>query len=85
MHETVEWIDAVLAPLSRVDDDLLRREFAHGGAMARHAARRVLGEPDLNAELDAIASELVALWPLRNRLGGMQDSVGKLLASRAFL
>jgi hexosaminidase len=85
MHETIDWIDGTLAPLSRVDNDLLRREFLHAGAMARHAARRVLGADDLHGELDAIANELVALWPLRNRPGGMKDSVGKLIASRSFL
>lgn len=53
--------------------------------MARHAARRVLGADGLHAELDLLASELVALWPVRNRPGGMQDSIGKLLASRAFI
>ncbi len=85
MYETIEWIDATLSPLSRLDDELLRREFAHAGAMARHAARRVLGGSGLQAELDTIVGELVALWPRRNRPGGMQDSVGKLVASRAFL
>src|SRR5206468_612660 len=90
MHETVEWIDATLAPLSHVadvDDELLRREFLHAGAMARHGARRVLGVDarEMNAEFDALIAELVALWPKRNRLGGMSDSVAKLEASRAFL
>ncbi len=84
MHESIEWVDATLSTLSRVDNELLRREFAHAGAMARHAARRVLGTDGLDAELDAIADELVALWPLRNRPGGLQDSVGTLRASRAF-
>ncbi len=85
MHETIEWVDATLAPLSAIDNELLRREFQHAGAMARHAARRVLGADGLHAELDALANELVALWPERNRAGGMQDSVGKLLASRSLL
>jgi hexosaminidase len=84
MHETIEWIDATLAPLASVENDLLRREFQHAGAMARHAARRVLGADGLDAELAALADELVALWPLRNRPGGLQDSLAKLLASRAF-
>jgi hypothetical protein len=91
MHETIEWIDSVLAPISRVDDELLRREFLHAGAMARHAARRVLvelGEPGdeaLGSDLDALVAELVALWPRRNRHGGMTDSAEKLAASRALL
>lgn len=85
MHETVEWIDSVIAPLSRVEDPLVRREFAHGAAMARHAARRVLGADDLRAELETLVAELVALWPSRNRPGGMADSVNKLVASSALL
>jgi hypothetical protein len=91
MHETIEWIDAVLAPLPRVEDELLRRELTHGAALARHAARRVLAElgeaggTPLGDELDAIAAELVALWPRRNRPGGMKDSLQKLLDSKRLL
>jgi hexosaminidase len=84
MHETLEWIDACTAPLSRIGDDLLRREFQHAAAMARHAARRVLGTAD-PSELDALVQELIALWPARNRPGGLPDSVAKLQASRAFI
>ncbi len=85
MHETIEWIDGVLAPLSRIDNELVCRELAHGGAMARHAARRVLRAEGLHDELDALVAELAALWPIRNRVGGLRDSVAKLNASRAFL
>jgi hypothetical protein len=57
--------------------------------MARHAARRVLVQlgdaGQLAPELDAIAAELVALWPHRNRPGGMTDSVRKLVDSKALL
>jgi hypothetical protein len=82
MHATVEWIDHVIAPLS--SDDLVQREFAHGAALARHAARRVLGEAT-RSELDALCAEHVALWPRRNRPGGLRDSLAKLAASKAFL
>jgi hexosaminidase len=91
MHETIEWIDSVCAPLARVEDELVRREFAHGAALARHAARRVLvelGEPGretLQPELDAIVAELIALWPRRNRPGGMSDSAQKLVDSKAHM
>ncbi len=85
MQATVEWVDATLAPLPRVDNELLRREFAHAGAMARHAARRVLRADGLEEELTALTDELVALWPRRNRTGGMEDSASKLRLSRAFL
>ena len=85
MHETIEWVDATLAKLPGTETDLLHREFQHAGAMARHAARRVLGSDGLHAELDALVTELVALWPLRNRPGGMTDSVAKLSGSRSLL
>ena len=85
MQETIEWVDTILVSLSGIDSELLRREFQHAGAMARHAAHRVLAADGLHDELDAIAKELVALWPRRNRLGGMRDSVAKLSASRSFL
>lgn len=84
MHETIEWIDHTLARLP-AGDELVRRELLHAGAMARHAARRVLKLPGLDAELDDLIAELVALWPRRNRPGGMRDSVAKLTRSRAFL
>jgi hypothetical protein len=84
MHGTIEWLDACDAALAGVEDGLLRREFAHASAMARHAARRVLGIAE-KSELDMLVRGLEALWPIRNRPGGMTDSVGKLVASAAFL
>jgi hypothetical protein len=83
MHETIAWIDATLAHVT--GDALVHRELRHAGAMARHGARRVLGGEGLHAELDAIIDELVALWTVRNRQGGLKDSVAKLQASRAFI
>jgi hexosaminidase len=73
------------------DPDLVRREFAHAAAMLRHGARRGLfelgaTEPDagrLRAELDAITAEFVALWTIRNRPGGLSDSLARLLSARA--
>jgi hypothetical protein len=73
------------------DPALLAREFAHTAAMLRHAARRALFElgaagPDaaeLRGELDRITAEFVALWPLRNRPGGLADSLVRLLGARA--
>jgi hypothetical protein len=59
--------------------------------MLRHGARRGLfelgaTEPDagrLRAELDAITTEFVALWTIRNRPGGLSDSLARLLSARA--
>jgi hexosaminidase len=73
------------------DPALLMREFAHTAAMLRHAARRGLFElgavdadaAELRREFDIIAAELVALWPIRNRSGGLPDSLGRLLAARS--
>jgi hypothetical protein len=39
----------------------------------------------LGDELEALASELTALWPRRNRPGGMRDSLQKLLDSKRLL
>lgn len=87
MNETIEWIDSIAAQLPVTGADLVQRELRHGAAMARHAARRTLGRDvdALHSELDAIIAEHVALWPMRNRPGGMKDSVAKLIASRAFI
>ncbi len=85
MHETIEWIDATLAQIPAAADELVRRELLHAGAMAKHAAHRVLRAPELEAELDQLVAELVALWPRRNRPGGLVDSAGKLAASRVLL
>lgn len=85
MHATLEWLDGI--PLASISDDLLRREFTHNAAMARHAANRVLGadKTKLRGELEGIVAEHIALWPARNRPGGLEDSAEKLRASEAFL
>jgi hypothetical protein len=58
--------------------------------MLRHGARRALfelgagpGAAELRGELDGITAEFVALWPMRNRPGGLSDSLGRLLGARA--
>jgi hypothetical protein len=73
------------------DPALLTREFAHTAAMLRHGARRALYElgaagataDELRHELDTITAEFVALWPIRNRPGGLPDSLARLLRARA--
>jgi hexosaminidase len=73
------------------DPALVRREFAHAAAMLCHGARRGLfelgaaepGAGRLSSELDAITAEFVALWTIRNRPGGLSDSLARLLSARA--
>jgi hypothetical protein len=73
------------------DPALLAREFTHAAAMLRHAAHRALfelgaakpGAAELGRELEAITAEFVALWPIRNRPGGLPDSLARLLGARA--
>ena len=95
MRQTLAYVDEVMAPLSSAefgceDGDLVRREFSHAAAMLRHSARRVLWQlgasdwsrGELQQELDAIESELMALWLARNRSGGLHDSLARLRAAR---
>jgi len=59
--------------------------------MLRHGARRALFElgatggtaDELRHELDTTTAEFVALWPVRNRPGGLPDSLARLLRARA--
>ncbi|HSD83680.1 MAG TPA: beta-N-acetylhexosaminidase, partial [Anaerolineae bacterium] len=88
-------IDRAMAPLNeaqsrRADASLLRREFELAARMMRHAAQRGLyatGAPDrsvteLNHDLGEIIEEYQAVWLLRNRPGGLSDSVARLERSR---
>jgi hypothetical protein len=75
------------------DPALLAREFAHTAAMLRHAARRALFElgaaeldaAELRRDIDTITAEFVALWPIRNRPGGLPDSLARLLGARTLI
>ena len=74
----------------RPDAALLRREFELAARMMRHAARRglyAIGAPDRSAadlehDLREISEEYQAVWLLRNRPGGLDDSVARLERSR---
>ena len=74
----------------RPDAALLRREFELAARMMRHAARRglyAIGAPDRSAadldhDLREIIEEYQAVWLLRNRPGGLNDSVARLERSR---
>ncbi len=95
LHETLAAIDRALQPLNaaqsrRPDATLLRREFELAARMMRHAARRglyAIGAPDrsaaeLDRDLGEISGEYQAVWLLRNRPGGLSDSVARLERSR---
>jgi hypothetical protein len=95
LHEALAAIDRAMAPLPaaqsrRADAALLRREFELAARMMRHAARRGLyasGAPDrtaaeLDQDLREIIGEYQAVWLLRNRPGGLGDSVARLDRSR---
>jgi hypothetical protein len=95
LHETLVAIDRAVAPLSRTqsrrpDAALLKREFELAAHMMRHAARRgifAIGAPgqsaiDLDRDLGEIIEEYQRIWLLRNRPGGLSDSVARLERSR---
>ena len=95
LHEALAAIDRAMVPLNaaqsrRSDAALLKREFELAARMMRHAARRALyaiGAPDrsaaeLDQDLGDIIAEYKAVWLLRNRPGGLSDSVARLERSR---
>jgi hypothetical protein len=95
LHEALAAIDRALVPLNetrsrRSDAVLLRQEFELAARMMRHAARRglyAIGAPDRSAsELDRDLHDLIeeyqTVWLLRNRPGGLRDSVARLERSR---
>ena len=95
LREALAAIDHALLPLGetqsrRPDAALLRREFELAARMMRHAAGRglhAIGAPDRSAadlehNLREIIEEYRAVWLLRNRPGGLNDSVARLERSR---
>jgi hypothetical protein len=78
------------AHMDRDDAELIKREFASGAALSRHAARRALlayeenvgrasrEKKALAADLKALIREYRELWHARNRPGGFVDSVRRL-------
>jgi hypothetical protein len=78
------------AQMTRLDADLILREFANGARMAQHGAGRILlaQEKDaakvgalkreLRASLSVLAREHDRLWHARNRPGGYADSAMRL-------
>ena len=95
LKATLDQIDQIMTPLDRAqmaddDADLIRREFMLAARMLRHGARRALFQlegsdlhvDDLAAELDGIIDEYRAVWLVRNRPGGLDDSAARLVAAR---
>jgi hypothetical protein len=92
LRETLDAIDAAVAPLSkakmaRSDAGLILREYRHTARMLRHGARRAIlaieGDSgslrkELAADMSEIIKEYRALWLERSRPGGLADSVGRL-------
>lgn len=95
MYATIEYIDEVMKPITRAqldrdDADLVKREFAQAAHLMQHGARRALFEmgdkslnkADLLAEIDGLIEEQKSLWLARNRPGGLDDSIARLLKAR---
>jgi hypothetical protein len=89
-------LEAAAAPLAHarpngLDGDLLRAEFDLTVRMLRHAVRRLgwLQQPDagkaqaLLQDLDAIIAEFRRIWLLRNRPGGMAESLARFEPARS--
>ena len=76
--------------MDREDAELVKREFASGAALSRHAARRALlayednprrasrAKKALARDLKGLIREYRELWHARNRPGGFIDSVRRL-------
>jgi hypothetical protein len=69
--------------MARPDADIIRGEINLAADMLRHACRRGLlsglatqdQNAELRADLEAIIAEFRRIWLLRNRPGGLEDSV----------
>ncbi|HZC26443.1 MAG TPA: glycoside hydrolase, partial [Actinopolymorphaceae bacterium] len=92
IDEALPLLDA--AECGAPDAELIAAEFRHTARMLRHACRRGLlavgavedTDPvrrELAADLEELITEYRRLWLLRNRPGGLGDSVGRLEALRA--
>ncbi|MBN1565341.1 MAG: family 20 glycosylhydrolase, partial [Anaerolineae bacterium] len=96
LRDTISTIDTIIAVLDQAkmagpDADLIAREFANAAQLLRHGAKRalfmldeasLLRADDMIADLDAIETEYRALWLVRNRPGGLDDSADRLKRAR---
>lgn len=91
LYRTLDAIDQAAEPLARSqsarsDSALLQAEFRLAICMMQHAARRgllILGSQDISraalaSDLRAIIEEYQRIWLLRNRPGGLKESLARL-------
>jgi hypothetical protein len=91
LHEALAAIDRAMAPLAqahsrRADADIVQREFEYAAHLLRLGAQRglyAIGAPsartasEFNRRLADAAAEFEEVWVLRNRLGGLRDSLAR--------
>ena len=91
LREALGAIDQAVAPLAqaqsrRADAALVRREFEYAARLLRLGTQRglyAIGAPsawtaaEFNRRLSEAASEFEQVWVLRNRLGGLRDSLAR--------
>lgn len=95
LHDTLDEIDALVQSMGRarvaaLDAGLIQREFAHVARLLRHGAQRALfqmvdgefSKDELAQEFDAIVAEQREIWLMRNRPGGLNDSIARLTHAR---
>jgi hexosaminidase len=91
IKQSIEYIDQVMAPLESAqigcsDAETITNEFQLAAKMLKHGANRLLlmfADPAIDlsavqAERDAIERQYRAQWLVRNRPGGLEDSLARL-------
>jgi hexosaminidase len=66
--------------MQRPDADLIKSEFENAAAMLRFACRKASGE-DQKEQLEQIVQNHRQCWLARNRPGGLEDSIGRLITN----
>lgn len=91
LEATLAAVDRIMEPMEVAQIgshkvDLLKREFSLAAQMLRHGARRLLFQlesstitaQEMKEDLAMIIAEYRALWPNRNRPGGLNNSAARL-------
>jgi hypothetical protein len=86
LAEAVATLDAAIeafaaARFTDSDAGATARELRQAAALARHGAKRLLGEAT-HEEREALVEEQAACWGLRSRPGGLLDSLARLAGRR---